>query len=149
MTKVTNPDALDGTDLNYKPGGITWVKDPKSVACLPPLFDGVELTPHEREMLTILQEECNEVAIAISKMLRFNKGNTNPSTGVVNTVEFGHELGDLLHMVDVANGLDLFHWRDVVHGKVRKAERLKLYARTMAPQPMPPEPVGDEDRHRV
>lgn len=92
--------------------------------------DGRPLTPYEREILTILQEECAEVIVAASKLLRFGLGNTNPDTKVINTTELGLELGDLQHMmrrVEVAGIVDI----DVVlAGDYRKERRLAQFLQT-------------------
>lgn len=96
--------------------------------------NGAALTPHEREILTILQEEAAEIIVAASKLLRFGKEDNGygPDKGS-NTVELGREVGDLEEMVTRALHLGLFDLASVGEGKVRKRERLLMYLQTEAP----------------
>lgn len=93
---------------------------------------GTPVTPHEREVLEIVQEECAEVIVAVSKILRFGKDDVNPSTGVSNTREFGLEIGDLEAILGVALVLRLFRNPDVMDGRARKYERLNQFMQTKA-----------------
>lgn len=94
--------------------------------------NGTPLTDHEREILGILQEECAEVIVAASKLIRFGKEN-RPDGGVPNTEELGLEVGDLLHMMERASRLGLLPGGAVAAGKMRKAERLRHYLQTEPP----------------
>ena len=89
--------------------------------------DGRPLTPYEREVLTILQEEAAEVIVAASKMLRFGVANTNPTTGITNDKELGWEVGDFIAMSMMATSAGLFHEYDIQSGIARKRERLKTF----------------------
>jgi len=95
--------------------------------------NGTPLTPHEREILTILMEEACEVAIAASKLIRFGKEN-RPDSGVSNCRELGLEIGDLQHMVARARVLDMVRDADIHEGQVRKRERLAKYLQTEPPR---------------
>jgi hypothetical protein len=97
--------------------------------------DGRPLTPHEREVLEILQEECAEVIVAASKMLRFGIGNTDPTTGESNKNAFGLEVGDLHHMLHLAWELELYEGVVALEGNHRKGERLKKYMQTKPEEP--------------
>jgi len=92
--------------------------------------DGRPLTPYEREILTILQEECAEVIVATSKLLRFGIGNTNPSSGVVNTTELGLEMGDLHHMLRRVAHAGITDDDVVQAGILRKERRLAQFLQT-------------------
>ncbi|WP_024341016.1 hypothetical protein [Bradyrhizobium japonicum] len=92
--------------------------------------DGRPLTPYEREILTILQEECAEVIVAASKLLRFGAGNTNPSTGESNVRELSLELGDLQKMLSIVGGTDLADASQIEAGYLRKGRRLSRFLQT-------------------
>ena len=51
--------------------------------------------------LTILQEECAEVILAISKIKRFGWDSIHPDGGVDNRVRLEQELGDVEAMIDI------------------------------------------------
>jgi hypothetical protein len=89
--------------------------------------DGRALTPYEREILTILQEECAEVIVAASKLLRFGAGNTNPSTGQSNVRELSLEVGDVQRMLELVALADLVEPRAMNEGVARKSARLAIY----------------------
>jgi hypothetical protein len=91
------------------------------------ISDGIPLTEHEREVLTILQEEAAEVIVAVSKVLRFGKHNKGPERQHDNTKELGLELGDMQVMVNMAVKLELIIPTDILEGRVRKIERLLKY----------------------
>lgn len=95
---------------------------------------GRPVTDHEREILQIAAEEANEVAIAISKILRFGVANVNPTTGVSNIRELGLELGDFDQMVLCLDKLGLIDWKAKQEGRDRKYQRLKKYLQTEAPK---------------
>lgn len=89
--------------------------------------DGRPLTAYEREILTILQEECAEVIVAASKLLRFGRGNTNPTTGEKNDAELGREVGDLQAMIDKITLAEIISRDHVIDGVVRKEQRLQQF----------------------
>jgi hypothetical protein len=91
------------------------------------ILDGRPLTDYEREMLEIVQEECAEVIVAASKMLRFGTFQTNPATGVKNNVEFSEEIGNLLAMIDRVQVLPFYDAVAVRRGYKAKVEKLPTY----------------------
>lgn len=96
--------------------------------------DGRPLSHWEREVLTILQEECAEVIQAASKLLRFGAYVTNPVTGVANTKELGLEIGDLRFMLQVLyEATGLTDPNDVADGLRRKRERLRIFLQSTPP----------------
>lgn len=94
--------------------------------------NGIPLTPYEREVLTILQEECAEVIQAASKLLRFGKEN-RPDAHTSNQVVLSHEVGDMLEMVSMAEDQCLIYAGNVAHGRKRKRERLARYMQNESP----------------
>lgn len=96
---------------------------------------GKPLTPYERELLTILVEECNEVAIAASKMIRFGRDDHPPDNATPNTQQLGLEIGDLEWMVTLAALEGLVSERDISAGIARKREKLAYYMQTEKPLP--------------
>lgn len=96
--------------------------------------NGIPLTDHEREILTILQEEAAEVICAASKLIRFGKEN-RPDNAVPNTVDLGMECGDLSYMIGRAEAAGLIYWRDVAAGDKRKHERLAVFMQTSPAKP--------------
>lgn len=85
---------------------------------------GRQLTPRERELTVLLIEECNEVAMAACKLLRFGEGEHNPTTGVENTKELGMEVGDFM---EVLGRIHFIKHADIRAGRERKTERLARY----------------------
>lgn len=98
----------------------------------PYAFTGEPLTPYEAELLQILAEECNEVAIAASKLLRFGR-EKNPTTGVSNIRDLGLETGDLQMVFARVLAADILRNADVVEGMERKEKRLAIYMRHKRP----------------
>jgi hypothetical protein len=95
---------------------------------------GTPLTERERELLTILVEECNEVSlecsrlsIAASKVLRFGKNDQNPDTLALNTVSLGLELGDMVATGMLVIDSGVIEMRHVIAGIKRKGEKLGRY----------------------
>ena len=54
-----------------------------------------------REILLILQEECDEVTQAVSKCFRFGPDQMKPHKPMTNIQMLEEELGDLLAMVEL------------------------------------------------
>jgi hypothetical protein len=91
------------------------------------------VTDYEREILEIMQEEAAELIVAVSKLLRFGKKNTNPSTGETSTVELGLEMGDLSFMMGLVQDHNLIDFATFMRGRQRKAFKLKMYLQTSPP----------------
>lgn len=92
---------------------------------------GIPLTEHEREVLVILMEECAEVALAASKLVRFGR-ETYPGYGE-NTAVLSTEFGELMCLVEMAQKLALMRGPEIHNGKLGKYERLKFFMQTDAP----------------
>jgi hypothetical protein len=91
-----------------------------------------QVTPFEREVLTILMEECAEVIRSCSKILRFGKQDHNPnaSTNYTNIIDLSLEVGDLEYMLSLAKQEQLINYSYKLLGRRRKKERLAIYMQT-------------------
>lgn len=55
----------------------------------------------DKEIMSILQEECAECIQAVSKVFRFGFDNTHPEKLQNNREHFAEEVGDLQAMIDL------------------------------------------------
>lgn len=84
-------------------------------------------TDYESELLTILMEECAEVQIRVSKMIRFGIDETQPEQPFDNKVRLSHELGDLTAVLSECIDMDLVD-EDVIQKQIPiKIAKLKLF----------------------
>lgn len=88
--------------------------------CLPP-------TPHERELLEILIEECAEVQQRATKMLRFGVREVQPGQPDDNRRRLGLEIGDLRYMIGEVLKAHLILSSDMYDGMNRKYLQLARY----------------------
>ena len=84
-------------------------------------------TPYEREILTILQEECAELIAQISKALRFGLDDGRPGGHETNYEAIGREIGDLDAMILLAAQNGLYSSEARTSGAQEKVERLKKF----------------------
>jgi len=71
------------------------------------------------ELLTVLMEECAEVIVECSKIIRFdNDGEA-----------LAKELGDLYAMVELAQKADLITWQDIEQQIPRKLNKLRSWSK--------------------
>lgn len=94
---------------------------------------GQPVNDYERELLTILMEECAEVIQAASKLIRFGREN-NPDTGQPNARELGLELGDLSEVQLRLGFAGTIKHMDIFDGLIRKRKRLDQYLQTDPPK---------------
>ena len=94
--------------------------------------NGTPLTDRERELLTVLIEECCEVVCAATKLMRFGKENRPTPGGEPNTMILGSEMGDLEAIAAMVIEEKLVNEIDVRQGRARKVERLAFYLQTTA-----------------
>jgi hypothetical protein len=87
-------------------------------------------TPHEREILTILIEECGELIQAATKILRFGAGDTAPGSDCDNVRSMGREAADVLVMIDMMHDAGLVFGSDILHGKADKRAKLAQFMQT-------------------
>ncbi len=79
----------------------------------------------DRELLTILAEECCEVGQRVSKALRFGLMEVQPGQPLSNAERISEELGDLLATAEEMN--DVIDWQIVENAKAAKREKLARY----------------------
>jgi hypothetical protein len=113
------------------PNGSAAVTERKTIGGF--VLDGRELTPYEREILTILAEECNETAKEIMKLLRFGTDQTNPETGKLNNHELCVEVGQLYYMFIEMAKLPVYHDLSFLEGRRGKREKLAKFMMTSPP----------------
>jgi NTP pyrophosphatase (non-canonical NTP hydrolase) len=82
-----------------------------------------------REILTILQEECAEVIVEVSKCFRFGPDQMMEGVDVTNIERLQKELGDLLAMVEllVDNNVGITDQK-LIEAKMKKFEKLKKWS---------------------
>lgn len=81
----------------------------------------------ERELLTILMEECAEVTKRASKALRFGLDEIEPGKTMTNAHRLGHEMGDLLHMIRTLQEEGVVTARSITEGVASKKLQLARF----------------------
>ena len=82
-----------------------------------------------REILIILQEECAEVIVEISKCFRFGPDQMMQGVEETNIQRLQKELGDLTAMIEllVDNNVGVTN-EDILAAKLNKFEKLKIWS---------------------
>lgn len=82
-----------------------------------------------KEILQILQEECAEVSVAVSKCFRFGPDQCKPDSDETNIISLENELGDLQAMIEllIKNKVGVTH-NGIAAAKKRKFEKLKRWS---------------------
>lgn len=88
-------------------------------------------TPYEREILTILIEECAEVQQRATKLLRFGRDEVQRDQPHSNMMRLSQELGDLMEMVKLAKSIGLVSKEGMLDGMKRKEWHLRKYLQTV------------------
>lgn len=86
---------------------------------------------YERELLTILVEECAEVQQRATKALRFGIGEIQPRQEHTNSERLAAEIGDVLEMVDRVLAAGLIRQADIDAGRQHKRQQLAVYMQTI------------------
>jgi NTP pyrophosphatase (non-canonical NTP hydrolase) len=83
------------------------------------------------ETLGILQEECAEVIVEVSKIRRFGLDTANYNSGMTNTHrdQLAHELGDVLAMIDILLDQDIVSQTTLDLYKQQKKDKLKQWSK--------------------
>ena len=82
-----------------------------------------------KEILTILQEECAEVIVEVSKCFRFGPDQMMEGVDVTNIQRLQKELGDLLAMVELLTDKDVgVNIEGLELAKKAKFEKLKKWS---------------------
>jgi len=81
-----------------------------------------------KEVMDILQEECAEVIVAVSKISRFGIDNYKPGKPKTNREHLEEEIGDVLAMIDIMLEFDVISLENLKAAKVAKIEKLKKWS---------------------
>lgn len=77
-----------------------------------------------QEALDILQEECAEVIVEVSKCRRFGIDALHYKTGLPHRDMLEQEIGDVLAMVDILLEQDIITMEGLDHAKTKKIAKL-------------------------
>jgi len=83
----------------------------------------------QKEILSIAQEECGEVIVAISKIFRFGFDSRWPEGGIDNRSRLAEELGDLMAMVKLMSEYDIVDLEEMAKAGERKITKLKTWSK--------------------
>ena len=84
----------------------------------------------QRELLTVIIEECAEVQKRATKALRFGLAEIQPGQSQTNVARMSLEIGDLSAVVDLARTEGLVLQDVMMHGYRAKREKLARYLQT-------------------
>lgn len=88
---------------------------------------------YERELLTILIEECAEVQKRATKLMRFGAMDAQPGQSLTNKHRLSFEIGDVLKMIERLKAVGLIDEAAVLDGMRHKARQLEKYIQTKPP----------------
>ena len=80
------------------------------------------------EALGILQEECAEVIVEVSKIRRFGFDTQHYKTGVRHNEMLELEIGDVLAMIDILVEKGAVNLDNLNKAKYNKREKLKIWS---------------------
>ena len=80
------------------------------------------------EALGILQEECAEVIVEISKIRRFGLTTVHYKTNLGHREMLVQELGDVLALVDILLEENVVEQVELLNAKVKKQDKLKKFS---------------------
>ncbi len=78
--------------------------------------------------MDILQEECAEVIVAVSKISRFGIDNYKPGKPKTNREHLEEEIGDVLAMIDIMLEKSVISLEHLEAAKAAKIEKLKQWS---------------------
>jgi NTP pyrophosphatase (non-canonical NTP hydrolase) len=81
-----------------------------------------------KEVMDILQEECAEVIVAVSKISRFGIDNYKPGKPKTNREHLEEEIGDVLAMIDIMLEKNVISLQHLEAAKAAKIEKLKQWS---------------------
>jgi NTP pyrophosphatase (non-canonical NTP hydrolase) len=81
-----------------------------------------------QETLDILQEECAEVIVEVSKCRRFGLASKHYKTGLEHSIMLENEIGDVLAMVDILLEQGVISQSNLDIAKQNKKEKLKKWS---------------------
>jgi NTP pyrophosphatase (non-canonical NTP hydrolase) len=82
-----------------------------------------------QEALDILQEECGEVIVEVSKCRRFGLDSLHYKTGVKHSAMLENEVADVLSLVDILIEQGILDTARLEIAKEAKKEKLKLWSK--------------------
>jgi NTP pyrophosphatase (non-canonical NTP hydrolase) len=82
-----------------------------------------------QEALDILQEECGEVIVEVSKCRRFGLDSTHYKTGIKHSTMLELEVGDVLALVDILIDQGILDTATLDIAKEAKKEKLKQWSK--------------------
>lgn len=84
-------------------------------------------SPKIQEILDILQEECAEVIVAISKIRRFGIDNSYKDGGTQRE-HLTQEIGDVTLLIDLLKSYNVFTDYELHEAQLRKSQKLKQWS---------------------
>lgn len=88
---------------------------------------------YERELLTILIEECSEVQKRATKFLRFGRDEIQPGQLETNKTRLSNEIGDLMAVYDLCVGAQLVSAEEVNTQIPIKKVKIAKYMQSQKP----------------
>ena len=82
-----------------------------------------------QEALDILQEECGEVIVEVSKCRRFGVDSLHYKTGVKHSIMLENEVADVLSLIDILIDQGILDTARLEIAKEAKKEKLKLWSK--------------------
>lgn len=82
-----------------------------------------------KETLGILQEECAEVIVEVSKCDRFGMDSVHYKTGLLHSKMLEMEVGDVLAMIDILIEQGVLDVNELDIAKANKKEKLKVWSK--------------------
>jgi NTP pyrophosphatase (non-canonical NTP hydrolase) len=86
------------------------------------------MTDKVKEILDILQEECAEVIVAISKIRRFGIDNTYKEGGTQRE-HLTQELGDVTLLIELLKAHGVYTEQELIDAQQRKATKLTKWSK--------------------
>lgn len=81
-----------------------------------------------QEAMDILQEECAEVIVEVSKCRRFGLDSVHYKTGIKHSKMLALEVGDVLALVDILVEQGILDTNELDIAKANKKEKLKKWS---------------------
>jgi NTP pyrophosphatase (non-canonical NTP hydrolase) len=86
------------------------------------------MKPQVQETLDILQEECAEVIVEVSKCRRFGVDSLHYKTNLPHSTMLENEIGDVLAMIDILIDQGIVDTNNLEIAKQRKKEKLTQWS---------------------
>jgi NTP pyrophosphatase (non-canonical NTP hydrolase) len=89
----------------------------------------VDMNQRVNEALNLLQEECAEVIVEVSKCNRFGLNTLHYKTGADHRSMLEQEIGDVLALVDVLMEEGIIGHAGLLDAKLKKIDKLKKWSK--------------------